>query len=91
MPNDHAFTETELAQRWRNTEPNPRSIPEPDSNALALRAWIRRLADWSSTGRISSCYLAPAVVERKGPGMADGVLNSEHAGLSWISCALDHV
>src|SRR5690606_5984616 len=39
----------------RNTEPNPRSIPEPDSNALALRAWIRRLADWSSTGRISSC------------------------------------
>lgn len=26
---------------WRNTEPNPRPRSEPDSNALALRAWIR--------------------------------------------------
>ena len=28
---------------WRNTEPNPRPFAEPDGNALALRAWIRRL------------------------------------------------
>ena len=27
---------------WRNTEPNPRPQSEPDGNALALRAWIRR-------------------------------------------------
>ncbi|MET3243784.1 hypothetical protein ABIE53_000529 [Burkholderia sp. OAS925] len=26
-----------------NTEPNPRPLTEPDSNAWALRAWIRRL------------------------------------------------
>ena len=28
---------------WRNTELNPRPFAEPDSNALALRAWIRRI------------------------------------------------
>lgn len=27
---------------WRNAEPNPRPTPEPDRNAWALRAWIRR-------------------------------------------------
>jgi hypothetical protein len=26
---------------WWNTEPNPRPLSEPDSNALALSAWIR--------------------------------------------------
>ena len=25
---------------WWNTEPNPRPLSEPDSNASALRAWI---------------------------------------------------
>lgn len=27
---------------WWNTEPNPRPFADPDSNAWALRAWIRR-------------------------------------------------
>lgn len=31
-----------LGRWWRNTEPNPRPQSDPDSNALALRAWIRR-------------------------------------------------
>ena len=31
---------------WRNTEPNPRPQSEPDSNALALRAWIQRFGRW---------------------------------------------
>ena len=31
---------------WRNTEPNSRPQSESDSNALALRAWIRRFGRW---------------------------------------------
>lgn len=43
---------------WRNTEPNPRPFAEPDGNALALRAWIRRF------GRIAHPALGFLVKKR---------------------------
>lgn len=43
---------------WRNTEPNPRPFAEPDGNALALRAWIRRF------GRIARPALGFLVKKR---------------------------
>ena len=39
-----------IGKWWWNTEPNPRPQSEPDSNALALRAWIRRFGH-VETGR----------------------------------------
>lgn len=43
---------------WRKTEPNPRPFAEPDGNALALRAWIRRF------GRIAHPALGFLVKQR---------------------------
>jgi hypothetical protein len=35
---------------WCNREPNPRPLPEPDSNAPALKAWLQRF------GRVSHSH-----------------------------------
>ena len=46
---------------WRNAELNPRPFAEPDSNALALRAWIRRFGrgtdQWG--GSVRAIWLQP--------------------------------
>lgn len=46
---------------------------------------------YQSAGRVRSSDLAPTVVERKRPGVADGILNSEHAGFRRIGRMFDHV
>ena len=42
---------------WWNTEPNPRPLSEPDSNALTLRAWIRRFGHSQPAHNCATCWL----------------------------------
>ena len=57
---------------WWNTEPNPRPLSEPDSNALALRAWIRRFGHrHCSEPKSNSSQSLPDQRKPSSSGMAD--------------------
>ena len=57
---------------WWNTEPNPRPLSEPDSNTLALRAWIRRFGHrHCSESKSNSSQSLPDQRKPSSSGMAD--------------------
>ena len=57
---------------WRSTEPNPRPLSEPDSNTLALRAWIRRFGHrHCSEPKSNSSQSLPDQRKPSSSGMAD--------------------
>jgi hypothetical protein len=57
---------------WWNTEPNPRPLSEPDSNTLALRAWIRRFGHrHCSEPKSNSSQSLPDQRKPSSSGMAD--------------------
>lgn len=61
-----------LYRWWRNTEPNPRPLSEPDSNTLALRAWIRRFGHrHCSESKSNSSQSLPDQRKPSSSGMAD--------------------
>ena len=57
---------------WWNTELNPRPLSEPDSNTLALRAWIRRFGHrHCSESKSNSSQSLPDQRKPSSSGMAD--------------------